>query len=202
MTDAETLDQLLTRARACRICAKALAHDPRPVVKMAASSRLLIIGQAPGTKVHASGIPWNDPSGDRLRGWLQMDRDAFYDVNRVAIMPMGFCFPGQDAKGGDLPPRKECAPAWHAPLLAHLPNVKFTLLVGSYAQAHYLGRRRKATMTETVRSYAEYLPDRMLPLPHPSWRNTGWMKKNPWFEADVLPALRSILTQCGFKTSA
>lgn len=189
----ESLDQLVERARACRICAAALPHEPRPVLRVSATAPLMIIGQAPGTKVHASGIPWNDPSGDRLREWLQMDRDAFYDVSRVAIMPMGFCFPGQDAKGGDLPPRKECAPAWHAPLLALMPSVRLTLLVGSYAQARYLGKRRKKTMTETVRAFADYLPDALLPLPHPSWRNTAWMKRNPWFAAEVLPALREQL---------
>lgn len=180
---------MAARARACRLCP--LPHAPRPVLRVSATATLLIIGQAPGTKVHASGIPWNDPSGDRLRDWLRMDRDAFYDTARIAIMPMGFCFPGQDAKGGDLPPRRECAPAWHAPLLALMPNVRLTLLVGSYAQAHYLGPRRKPTMTDTVRAFAEYLPDALLPLPHPSWRNTAWLKKNPWFEAEVLPALRA-----------
>ena len=165
--------------------------EPRPVLRVSPTATLLIIGQAPGTKVHASGIPWNDPSGDRLRDWLQLDRDAFYDTRRIAIMPMGFCFPGQDAKGGDLPPRRECAPKWHAPLLALMPSIRLTLLVGSYAQAHYLGPRRKATMTETVQAFAEYLPENLLPLPHPSWRNTAWLKKNPWFEAQVLPALRA-----------
>ena len=191
----ESLDRLVEQARACRICAAALPHEPRPVLRVSATAPLMIIGQAPGTKVHASGIPWNDPSGDRLREWLQMDRDAFYDVSRVAIMPMGFCFPGQDAKGGDLPPRKECAPTWHAPLLALMPAVRLTLLVGSYAQARYLGKRRKKTMTETVRAFADYLPDALLPLPHPSWRNTAWMKRNPWFAAEVLPALREQLTE-------
>ncbi|MEZ5669381.1 MAG: uracil-DNA glycosylase family protein [Alphaproteobacteria bacterium] len=188
MADVETLDDVARRARACRLCP--LPHEPRPVLRVSATARLLIVGQAPGTRVHETGIPWNDPSGDRLREWLEMDRDAFYDQARIAIMPMGFCFPGQDAKGGDLPPRRECAPAWHAPLRALMPDIRLTLLVGSYAQARYLDARRKASMTDTVRAFADYLPDRMLPLPHPSWRNTAWLKRNPWFAAETLPALR------------
>jgi uracil-DNA glycosylase len=190
------LDSLVAEARACRLCA--LPHEPRPVLRVSATATLLLIGQAPGTKVHATGVPWNDASGDRLRQWLQMDRDTFYDVARVAIMPMGFCFPGQDAHGGDLPPRKECAPRWHAPILALMPAIRLTLLVGSYAQARYLGPHRRQTAGETVRAFADYLPDRLLPLPHPSWRNTGWLKRNPWFEAEVLPALRARLAQLGF----
>lgn len=155
---------------------------------------LLIIGQAPGTRVHETGIPWNDASGDRLRDWLQMDRDAFYDAARVAIMPMGFCYPGVDTsasgkKGGDAPPRPECAPLWHPRLRPQFRAVTLTLLVGNYAQKHYLGTRMKRTMTDTVRSFREYLPDGYFPLPHPSWRNTAWIRKNPWFEDDVLPNL-------------
>jgi uracil-DNA glycosylase len=190
------LDRLVEQARACRLCA--LPHEPRPVLRVSATARLLIIGQAPGTKVHATGVPWNDASGDRLRQWLLLDRDTFYDVSRVAIMPMGFCFPGQDAHGGDLPPRKECAPKWHAPILAQMPAIRLTLLVGSYAQARYLGPRRKRTTGETVRAFADYLPDGLLPLPHPSWRNTGWLKRNPWFDAEVLPAMRARLADLGF----
>lgn len=195
MTNA--LDTLAEQARACRLCP--LPHTPRPVLRVSATARLLIVGQAPGTKVHATGVPWNDASGDRLRQWLELDREGFYDVSQVAIMPMGFCFPGQDAKGGDLPPRRECAPRWHAPILALMPEVRLTLLVGSYAQARYLGDRRRSTMTETVRAFADYLPDGLLPLPHPSWRNTGWLKRNPWFEADVLPALRARTTALGLR---
>ena len=157
---------------------------------MAESARLLIIGQAPGTKVHETGVPWNDPSGDRLREWLAMDRDTFYDEGRIAIMPMGFCYPGRNPKGGDNPPRPECAPAWHAKLLDHLTNVRLTLLVGTYAQARYLDTRRTRTMTETVRAWPEYGPE-FLPLPHPSWRTTGWLKRNPWFETELLPDLRA-----------
>jgi len=182
------LDSLLREVRACRLCAEHLPLGPRPVVRMASSARLLIIGQAPGTKVHETGIPWNDRSGDRLRQWLAVDRDVFYDETRIAIMPMGFCYPGVDSKGGDLPPRKECAPAWHERLRAHLPAIELILLVGQYAQAHYLRDRRQATMTETVRAWRDYAPE-YLPLPHPSWRNTAWLKKNPWFEGGLVPEL-------------
>lgn len=183
-------EALLREVRACRHCAPHLPLGPRPVVRMAPMARLLIIGQAPGTKVHESGLPWNDRSGDVLRDWLRMDRDAFYDASRIAIMPMGFCYPGRDAKGGDHPPRPECAPLWHERLLRHLPAIQLTLLVGQYAQARYLGERRQATLTETVRHFRGYLPD-FLPLPHPSWRNTAWRKKNPWFDEEVVPELRS-----------
>ena len=186
------LDALLARVRACTICAGHL--DPRPVVRMAASARVLIIGQAPGTRVHETGIPWNDPSGERLRAWMETEPDDFYDEARIAIMPMAFCYPGRDANGADLPPRPECAPAWHDDLLAHLSDIRLTLLVGSYAQAQYLKDRKKKTMTETVRTWRDYGPD-VLPLPHPSWRNTGWLKQNPWFEADVIPDLRTRLAR-------
>lgn len=189
MTD---LPNLLTQVRACRTCAEHLPLGPRPVVRMAPTARLLIIGQAPGTKVHASGVPWDDKSGDRLRDWLAMDKADFYDEGRVAIMPMGFCYPGRAPAGGDNPPRPECAPQWHAALRALLPEVRLTLLVGSYAQAYHLGPRAKATMTETVAAWRDYLPG-VLPTPHPSWRTTHWAKKNPWFEAEVLPALRARL---------
>jgi uracil-DNA glycosylase len=183
------LAALLREVRACRICAADLPLEPRPVLRAKASARLLIIGQAPGTKVHESGIPWNDRSGDRLRDWLQLDREVFYDEKRVAIMPMGFCYPGVDANGGDRPPRRECAPLWHARVLQRLPNIELTLLVGGYAQKHYLGDGCAATMTETVRRWRGHA-DRFIPLPHPSWRNTGWLKRNPWFDAELLPLLR------------
>ena len=149
----------------------------------------LIVGQAPGTRVHESGVPWNDASGERLRDWLAIDRDRFYDENLVAVLPTGFCFPGNDAKGGDLPPRPECAPLWHPRLRPLLKRVKLTLLIGAYAQAYYLGKDAKETVTATVQAFDEYLPD-FLPLPHPSWRNQGWLKRNPWFESDLLPVLR------------
>ncbi|RDD63590.1 uracil-DNA glycosylase family protein [Ferruginivarius sediminum] len=183
------MEKLLHEIRACEVCAAELPLGPRPVVRAASGARVLIVGQAPGTKVHNTGIPWNDPSGDRLRHWLDIDRHTFYDETRIAIAPMGFCYPGRDPRGGDLPPRPECAPLWHARLLAVLPRVELTLLVGSYAQAYYLGRQRKRTMSETVRAFAEYLPA-CIPLPHPSWRNTAWLKRNPWFEAELLPVLR------------
>jgi len=181
--------KLLADVRACRICEADLPLGPRPIVRMADSAKILIIGQAPGTKVHASGVPWDDPSGDRLRDWLSMDKDTFYDETRIAIMPMGFCYPGRQPKGGDSPPRPECAPAWHARLRAALPNVGLTLLVGSYAQAYYLDKLRHKTMTETVRHWKDYLPD-SIPTPHPSWRTAHWQKKNTWFEAEVIPELR------------
>lgn len=184
------LPSLLREIRACRACAAHLPLGPRPVLRAKASARLLIIGQAPGTKVHESGIPWNDRSGDRLRDWLQLDRDTFYDESRVAIVPMGFCYPGVDDNGGDMPPRKECAPLWHVRVMALLPRVELTLLVGSYAQTYYLKNERAATMTETVRAWHLHMP-RFIPLPHPSWRNTAWLKRNPWFEMELLPELRS-----------
>ena len=183
------LTEIVAAARACRVCEKHLAHPPRPVLRAAPGARLLIVGQAPGTRVHESGVPWDDRSGDRLRDWLAIEPDVFYDETQIAIVPMGFCFPGNDAKGGDLPPRPECAPLWHPPLIEALPNVELTLLVGLYAQGYYLGKRRQNSLTETVRHWADYAPE-FLPLPHPSWRNTAWIKKNPWFEADLLPVLR------------
>jgi len=190
MSNRQPLDALLREIRACRICAEHLPLGPRPVLRAKASARLLIVGQAPGTKVHESGIPWNDRSGDRLRDWLHLDRDAFYDESRVAIVPMGFCYPGVDKNGGDRPQRPECAPLWHPRLLALLPRLELTLLVGGYAQVRYLGDRRRPTMTDTVRAWRDYAPA-YLPLPHPSWRNTGWLKRNPWFESELLPDLRA-----------
>ena len=184
------LEELLRAARACRVCEAELPLGPRPVLRARATARLLIVGQAPGTRVHETGIPWNDPSGDRLRAWLGIDRETFYDQDRIAIVPMGFCYPGRDPRGGDNPPRPECAPLWHPPLLAALPGIELTLLVGQYAQGHYLGGRRRRTLTETVRAWADYGPA-YLPLPHPSWRNTGWLKRNPWFAAELVPELRA-----------
>jgi len=185
------LDRLLSEVRACRICAEQLPLGPRPVVRMAKSARILVIGQAPGTRVHETGLPWNDASGDRLRDWLGLSVDDFYDPAKLAIMPMGFCYPGRFDRGGDLPPRPECAPTWHDALRQHLPDIGLTLLIGQYAQERYLGPRRAKTMTETVHHFHDFLPDGILPMPHPSWRNTAWMKKNPWFEADLLPVLQS-----------
>lgn len=184
------LDGLLAQIRACTHCAAHLPLGPRPVLRAASGARLMIIGQAPGTRVHESGIPWNDRSGERLRDWLRIDPELFYDESRVAIMPMGFCYPGVNAKGGDLPPRPECAPLWHEKVWAELPNIGLTLLVGQYAQKHYLGAARSKTLTETVSRFAEYLPRGYLPLPHPSWRTTAWQRKNPWFDTQLLPVLR------------
>ena len=190
MSGGETLPELLAEVRACRVCAAHLPLGPRPVLRAAATARLLIVGQAPGTRVHKTGIPFNDPSGNRLRDWLALDRAAFYDEARVAIVPMGFCYPGTAPGGGDLPPRPECAPLWHGRLRALLPRLELTLLVGRYAQVFYLGRGR--TMTETVREWRDAALG-FWPLPHPSWRNTAWLKRNPWFAAELLPALRARL---------
>ncbi|WP_367714550.1 uracil-DNA glycosylase family protein [Nitratireductor sp. GISD-1A_MAKvit] len=196
---ADGLETLLRRIRACRICVEApqgnpLPHEPRPVVVGSRKARVLIAGQAPGTRVHASGLPFDDRSGDRLRDWLGVDRAAFYDPDLFAIVPMGFCFPGLDAKGGDLPPRKECAPAWRSSLLAEMPQIELVLVIGQYAQSWHLGDERSRTLTETVADWRRLLQldrsPRVLPLPHPSWRNTGWLKRNPWFERELLPVLR------------
>ena len=185
----ESLDEAMAAARACRICADQLPLGPRPVFRASPTARLLIVGQAPGTRVHETGIPWNDRSGDRLRDWMGLDNEAFYDETRIAILPAGFCYPGRYERGGDRPPRPECAPAWHRRLTAHMPDIELTLLAGQYAQAHYLGRRRRHSLTATVAAWRDYLPD-FIPLPHPSWRNTAWLRKNPWFEAELLPVLR------------
>ncbi|MEP3050052.1 MAG: uracil-DNA glycosylase family protein [Erythrobacter sp.] len=173
---------------ACELCAEHLPHAPRPIVQFSAKSRIAIIGQAPGSKVHASGIPWDDDSGDRLREWLKIDKQSFYNPDAIALVPMGFCYPGK-AKGGDQPPRKECAPLWHNRVLAALPHDRLMLLVGSYAQAHYMPETRKLSMTERVRRFAEFT--QVIPLPHPAWRSAIWMRKNPWFETEVLPSLRA-----------
>ncbi|TQV80205.1 uracil-DNA glycosylase family protein [Exilibacterium tricleocarpae] len=178
---------MLVDVRACRRCEADLPLGPNPVVRAQGSARILVIGQAPGTRVHATGIPWNDPSGDRLRDWMGVDRETFYDDSHIAIMPMGFCYPGK-GKSGDLPPRTECAPLWHEKILAHLPDIALVLLIGSYAQAYYLEDSYK-TLTERVRAWRDCLP-RALPLVHPSPRNRLWLRKNPWFEEDVVPFLR------------
>ena len=187
MTD--SLDRLLAEARACRTCEAHLPLGCRPVLAARASARLLIIGQAPGTRVHDSGIPWNDPSGDRLRGWMDMERDVFYDPAQIAIMPMGFCYPGLAKSGGDAPPRPECAPLWHGRIRAELANIELTLLVGGYAQSYYLDGKSRG-VTDTVRAWRDLLPQ-FLPLPHPSWRTKSWVKRNPWFEVEVIPELRA-----------
>ncbi|HRI88201.1 MAG TPA: uracil-DNA glycosylase family protein [Candidatus Hydrogenedentes bacterium] len=183
------LDALLAEVRACRICEGQLPLGPRPVLRASVTARILIVGQAPGTRVHETGIPWNDPSGDRLRAWMNIDRDTFYDESRIAIIPMGYCYPGRNPRGGDLPPRKECAIHWLPKLLALLPRIQFAILAGAYAQRHYLAPRAQPSLTETVRAWREYFP-RYLPIPHPSPRNTHWLQTHPWFESEVVPALR------------
>jgi uracil-DNA glycosylase len=183
----ETLPQLLAEVRACRACEAHLPLGPRPVLRASATARILIVGQAPGAKVHASGIPWDDRSGERLRSWMGVDAATFYDERRIAIVPMGYCYPGRGASG-DLPPRRECAELWLARLLAQMPRIELTLLVGQYAQRHFLGARA-GSVSEAVRQWRAHAP-RHLPLPHPSPRNIAWFQANPWFEAELLPELR------------
>lgn len=192
------LEDLLQQIRACRICEEHLPLGPRPVLHASASAKLLLVGQAPGTKVHASGIPWDDQSGKRLRQWLGLEPGTFYDASQIAIVPMGFCYPGK-GKSGDLPPRPECARHWHRQLLGLLPDIQFTLLVGKYAQDYFLGSAARPTLTETVASWHAYLP-RYMPLPHPSPRNQFWLRRNPWFEADAVPALQQLVQQLVSKT--
>ncbi len=186
------LPQLLRKIRACKHCAEVLPHGPRPVVQAHKSARLCIVGQAPGRKVHETGIPWNDPSGDRLRRWLDLTPEQFYDPRKVAIIPMGFCYPGK-AASGDNPPRPECASLWQKKVNAQLPDVTLTLLIGQYAQAYYLGEHRKATLSATVKAWQEYLPQGYLPLAHPSPRNQPWLIKNPWFEEELVSELQNII---------
>lgn len=180
---------LLSEITACRLCEVHLPLGPRPVVRIDPRARILIVGQAPGTKVHASGIPWDDASGKRLRDWLGVTPETFYDPALFAIVPMGFCYPGRGS-GGDNPPRPECAPLWHDRVLSTLPDIKLTLLIGAHAQGRYLGERRKATLGETVRAWQDYAEDGFLPLVHPSPRNGIWLSRNPWFEAEIVPAMR------------
>ncbi len=182
------MKQLLQQIQQCTICASALDHEPRPVMSAHPKSKIVIIGQAPGSIVHRTGIPWDDKSGDNLRKWLGIDKKVFYDPKKIAIIPMGFCYPGKD-KSGDLPPRKECAPEWHPALLNRLKNVELTLLIGSYAQAYYLKEQKEKTLTATVKNFKNYLPHHFV-LPHPSPRNNIWMKKNEWFKEEVLPELK------------
>ncbi len=188
-----SIESLLTDIRACRLCESQLPLGPRPVLRASASARLLIVGQAPGLRVHESGTPWNDASGIRLRHWLGLERERFYDDSKIAIVPMGFCYPGS-GKSGDLPPRPECAATWHARLMPQLRERRLTLLVGRYAQAWFLRERQRETLTETVRAYADYLPE-FLPLPHPSPRNQLWLKVNPWFEEELVPVLRDAVRE-------
>lgn len=195
------------RIEACRICrdkptGAQLPHEPRPVVRLSATARLLIAGQAPGIRVHNSGTPFTDPSGDRLRQWMGVDSDTFYDSSRISIVPMGFCFPGWDAKGGDLPPRRECRLAWHDEIFATMPQIEVVLAIGTYAQAYHLARlgherQRGESLSALVARWRDFLDakPRVIPLPHPSWRNSGWLKRNPWFESELLPVLRAEVAQ-------
>lgn len=191
MTDdlsALSFDRLVRRVRACTLCSEFLPLGPRPVLQLSESSRILIVGQAPGRKVHETGVPFNDPSGDRLRQWMGVSRDSFYDETEMAILPMGFCYPGT-GKSGDLPPRPECAQAWRAALLERLVNIRLTLVIGQYAHAWHLGSKA-GSVTDNVRNWQSYWPE-VVPMPHPSPRNNLWLRRNPWFEEEVVPALRS-----------
>jgi uracil-DNA glycosylase len=189
MTSRPELDRLLSEVAACTVCAPHLALGPRPILQIGVRARLLIAGQAPGRMVHQLGIPFDDRTGDALRAWLGIDRATFYDSERVAILPIGFCYPGR-GRGGDLPPRPECAPLWQARLLAQMPAVRLTLLLGRHAQRHHLGARCRPSLTETVRAFRDCLPAHF-PLPHPSPRNGPWLQRHSWFEQEVLPALRA-----------
>ncbi|WP_412065024.1 uracil-DNA glycosylase family protein [Rhizobium sp. SYY.PMSO] len=202
MTREDELQVLRSAIAACRLCrdmpakgeADRLPHEPRPVVTLSSTARILIAGQAPGLRVHESGLPFNDASGDRLRQWLAVDRESFYNPDHFAIVPMGFCFPGYDAAGSDLPPRRECAPLWRQRVMDAMSQIELILTIGQYAQAWHLGAQRMASMTETVAEWRRYLltnrSPAILPLPHPSWRNSGWLKRNPWFESELLPVLQ------------
>lgn len=199
---AQDLESVVCEIRACRHCVEQpdgapLPHEPRPVFQVSATARICVCGQAPGTRVHASGVPFTDPSGDRLRAWMGVSKQEFYDAARIAVIPMGFCFPGLDAKGGDLPPRKECARLWRQRLFEALPQFELVLLVGGYAQTWHMGPARPRTLTETVRAWDPNTPSVgapvLIPLPHPSWRNNAWLKKNPWFETRILPVLRHMV---------
>lgn len=182
-----SLAELARAVRACRLCAGVLPHEPRPVIQLSESSRILVVGQAPGRRVHETGLPFNDPSGDRLRDWMGVTRDQFYDERLMAILPMGFCYPGT-GRSGDLPPRPECAPTWREALLARLPNIRLTLAIGQYAHAWHLPDARRS-VTENVRAWRQYWPH-LIPMPHPSPRNNLWLRRNAWFEQEVVPALR------------
>ena len=184
----DVITTLLKKIRSCCECEKHLPYGPRPIISFSKESRILIVGQAPGRRVHKTGIPWDDPSGNRLREWMGVDRETFYDSKKIALVPMGFCYPGT-GKSGDLPPREECAPLWHEKILSELLKIKLTLLVSQYAQKYYLGSRCKFSVTETVRTWKKYGPT-YIPLPHPSPRNNIWLKKNPWFEKQLIPDLR------------
>ncbi|MEZ5998862.1 MAG: uracil-DNA glycosylase family protein [Hyphomonas sp.] len=186
----EEFQTLMDRMRSCRLCEADMQRAPNPIFQLSEAARVLVVGQAPGNLADTTGVPFNDPSGDRLRDWMGVSRDEFYDAARVAIFPMGMCFPGYDAKGGDLPPMKRCAPEWRPRVMAQLPNIQVTLLVGGYAQSWHLKGRTEKSLTGTVANWKSYVSEHIFTTPHPSWRNTAWLKRNPWFEQDVLPELR------------
>jgi uracil-DNA glycosylase len=192
---ADTLSALEREIRACTLCKDEMGRAPRPVFSVSSTARILVVGQAPGNLAMESGRPFSDPSGVRLRNWMGVDDAQFYDARKVAIVPMGFCFPGYDKNGSDIPPMKRCAEVWRAKLLAQLPNIDVTLLVGGYAQKWHLGKRMGRNLTETVRQWQTYKSEGVFTLPHPSWRNTGWLKKHTWFETETLPALKSAISQ-------
>lgn len=194
MTDPDPLQLLLSEIRCCRICENELPLGPRPALGCESSATILVAGQAPGIRVHETGIPWNDPSGNRLRDWMGVESDVFYDPARIAIVPMGFCYPGTNPKGGDFPPRPECSANWHEKLLSHLPNIRLTLAIGQYAQAWHMAGRTRKTLTETVAAWRDVAPD-VIPLPHPSGRNNIWLKRNPWFAEELLPVLKQQVRQ-------
>lgn len=184
-----SLEALLSAVRGCRVCEAHLPLGPRPVLRAGASARILVVGQAPGARVHRTGVPWDDPSGERLRAWMGVEQDLFHDASRIAIIPMGYCYPGR-GNGGDKPPRHECAALWLDQLLARLPRIELTLLIGRYAQRHFLGGRRGPSLAATVGAWREYAPH-YIPLPHPSPRNQPWFKQHPWFERELVPVLRA-----------
>lgn len=192
----QPLASLLEDIRSCNLCASHLPHGTRPVLQVSNSAKILIASQAPGLRVHETGIAFNDPSGDRLRAWMGIDRDLFYDPARIAILPMGLCFPGS-GKHGDLPPRRECAAVWRKELLRHLPNIQLTLVIGQYAQKWHFGKKRKRNLTDTVKAWREFWPDQ-LPLPHPSGRNNIWLERNPWFAKEILPVLKERVKEIVF----
>ena len=187
------MKSLITEIKNCTICAAHLPLGPRPILAASSGAKILIIGHAPGTKVHQTGIPWDDQSGKQLRKWMGVTDEMFYDESKIAQMPMGFCYPGK-GKSGDLPPRPECAPQWHQSLLNQMPNIALTLLIGQYSQRHYLNTSREKNLTETVKKYKAYLPNYFV-LPHPSPRNRFWLSKNPWFEAEILPKLKAEISK-------
>ncbi|MGI9484259.1 MAG: uracil-DNA glycosylase family protein [Hyphomicrobiales bacterium] len=200
---ADRLNKLAERIRRCRICvetptSKPLPHEPNPVLQVGPTAKILIAGQAPGTRVHASSKPFTDPSGVRLRAWMGVDEQIFYDQTHIAILPMGFCFPGLDAKGGDLPPRRECAPTWRQQVMDLMPALQLILTIGQYAQGWHLGSARKKNLSKTVANWQTYLDTcspAVIPMPHPSWRNNRWLKNNPWFEKELVPILQSQVKQ-------